>query len=79
MSAEQEFYNRKVRKRIGKKVKELRLSQGLSRQQLTNRSLVYPSKIIEVESGEKPIDIGVLSALLDAMGKRIVIQNHSRT
>lgn len=59
------------RRRIGKRIAELRYISGLSQVQLAEKSGVNASQLAKIELGMNSTGVDVLSRIVRAMGYRI--------
>lgn len=63
------------RQRIGQRITEIRKQQGLTQQELADKAGLQRTHILRLERGTYGATIDVLSAIADAMGKKVEFIN----
>jgi transcriptional regulator with XRE-family HTH domain len=67
MSTYSHICNMDIRKKVGKKLKKLRLERGLSQESLANIAELDRTYIPSIEKGERNISVTVLEKLANAL------------
>lgn len=59
------------RKRIGKRIEELRIAKGLTQEQLSLAAGLQSSHILRIEQGRYNFQLDTLAAIAEVLGKKI--------
>lgn len=59
------------RKRIGKRIEELRIAKGLTQEQLSLAAGLQRSHILRIEQGRYNFQLDTLAAIAEVLGKKI--------
>ena len=59
------------RKRIGKRIEELRIAKGLSQEELSLAAGLQRSHIFRIEQGRYNFQLDTLAAIAEVLGKKI--------
>ena len=63
--------NEQERQRIGQHIAQLRKEQGMTQQDLANRVEMQRSHIARIEAGRYSVGLDTLTAIAQALGKRL--------
>lgn len=63
--------NIKERQQLGKRIKELREQQGMTQQDLADKTGLQRSNIARIESGKYSTGQDILSKIAEALGKKL--------